>query len=214
MRFLLTTIILFLLNSCGTSQQDGWQLAYAFYENYADEFIQNEELIKYSYNPRSHFYFNTLNDAPTFRGIIHDTTQLRIIIFENSDRFLEEFGIELDTTTSFGRATVRKVNGELKLLADDNLNIEILKIKTDPLLYFIQLKKLVDKYGIVTYSELRICGIIEVYLSAFDYLLYFPTNYKINEPQFEELWRNKQKQGKQIDQNWYYYKSDEPLDFG
>lgn len=66
----------------------------------------------------------------------------------------------------------------------------------------------------MTYGELRIGRIIEVYLTSQDYLLYFPTNYKIDEPQFEEYWRNKQKQGKQLDENWFYYKADESLDFG
>jgi hypothetical protein len=214
MRFLITFIFIILLTSCGTTQQDGWQLASEFHEKYANEFIQNEELLKYSYNPRVHFYFNTHNDRPTFRALIHDTTQLRVIIFQNQDRFLKEFGIELDTFLTFSRATIYNENEELKLQANDSLNPEILKFDRNPLEHFNQLKNLVNKYGIVTYGELPIGGIIKVYLTAYDYLIYFPTNYQIDKPQFEEHWRTKEKQGKRLDNNWVYYRSDKPLDFG
>jgi hypothetical protein len=190
------------------------QLASEFHSNYANEFIQNTELLKYSYNPRAHFYFNTFNEDPTFRALIHDTTELRVIIFKNQNRFLEEFGIELDTFPTFGRATIWTEDGELKLQANDSQTVEIIRYDKNPLQHFKQLKKLVNKYGIVTYGELLIGGIVRVYLTAYDYLLYFPTNYNIDEQQFEEHWRNKQKQGKQLDENWFYYKSDEPLDFG
>ncbi len=212
LKFLLPLTIL--LNSCGTTQQDGWKLASEFHENYANEFIHNEELLKYIYNPRAHFYFNTHDEAPTFRALIHDTTELRVIIFENQDRFIQEFKLELDTFPSFGEATVRRENGELKLVVDDSLEIEILNFEKDPLTHFKKLRKLINKYGIVTYGKLRIGGIIEVYITANDYLLYFPANYKIEEPQFDERWRKKQKKGKQLDQNWFYYHSDKPLDFG
>src|SRR5690606_20135512 len=110
----------------------------------------------------------------------------------------------------FGQATIWNENGELKLQVNDSQTHDIIRYDMNPLEHFKQLQKLVNKYGIVTYGELRIGGIIEVYLTAQDYLLYFPSNYKIDEPQFEEHWRNKQKQGKQLDENWFYYKSDEP----
>ncbi|MGE0932641.1 hypothetical protein [Peijinzhouia sedimentorum] len=214
MRLLVTSIFLAFLNSCGTTQRDGWQLASEFHANYANEFIQNEELLRYSYNPRAHFYFNTHDEGPTFRALVHDTTQIRVIIFEDQDRFIQEFGLELGTLPTFGQATIWKENGELKLQVNDSQTLKIIRYDRNPLEHFKQLKKLVNKYRIVTYSELRIGGIIEVYLTAQDYLLYFPSNYIIDQPQFEEHWRNKQKQGKQLDENWFYYKSDEPLDFG
>lgn len=214
MRLLIISIFLIFLSSCGTTKRDGWQLASEFHTDYANEFILCTELLKYSYNPRSHFYFNTYNEDPTFRAMIHDTTQLRVIIFENQNRFQEEFGLELDTFPTFGRATFWTENGELKLQVNDSQIIEIIRYEKNPLEHFKQFKKLVKKYGIVTYGELRIGGIVSVHLTAYDYLLYFPTNYNIDEPQFEELWRNKQKQGKQLDENWFYYKSDEPLEFG
>lgn len=217
MRILLAYIILILLNSCGANQRediDGWQLASDFHTKYANEFIQNDELIKYSYNPRSHFYLNTFDEGPSFRALIHDTTKLRVVIFENQGRFIEEFGFDLDTFPTFDRATVWTENGELKIQVDGHLNLNVLNIEKNPLEQFNQFKKLLTKYGIVTYGELRIGRIIRIYFTAYDYLLYFPTNYKIDQSQFEEYWRNKKKQGKQLDQNWYYYQSDKPLDFG
>ncbi|NMM47633.1 hypothetical protein [Marinigracilibium pacificum] len=214
MRLLITSILLITLTSCGTTQRDGWQLASEFHTNYANEFIQNTELLKYSYNPRAHFYFNTRNEEPTFRALIHDTTKLRVIIFANQERFLQEFGLEIDSIPTFGRATIWNENEGLKLQADDSLMFEIIRYDKNPLEQFNYLKNLVNKYGIVTYGELRIGGIIEVYLTTYDYLIYYPTNYKISEPQFEEHWRNKQKNGRKLDKNWYYYKSEKPLDLG
>jgi len=214
MRLMITSIFLILLNSCGTSQRDGWQLASKFHTNYANEFIQNTELLKYSYNPRAHFYFNTFNEDPSFRALIHDTTELRVIIFENQNLFLEEFGLILDTFPIINWATIWMENGELKLNVNDSLTIEIIRFNKNPLEYFKQLKKLINKYGIVTYGEQQFGGIISVYLTAYDYLIYYPTNYNITKPQFEEHWRNKQKNGRKLDKNWYYYKSEKALDLG
>lgn len=142
MRLLVTSIFLAFLNSCGTTQRDGWQLASEFHINYADEFIQNEELLKYSYNPRAHFYFNTHDDGSTFRALVHDTTHLRVIIFENQDRFIQEFGLELDTLPIFGQATIWNENGELKLQANDSQILEIIKYDRNPVEHFKQLKKI------------------------------------------------------------------------
>ena len=214
MRFLLITIFCLALYSCNSPKQDGWQLATKFHENHATQFIENQELLKYSYNPRSQFYYTTDDESRTFRCLNRDTIALIIINFGGFDIFQSEFELELETLVSFGRAELIKDSTSFKLIVNDSIPIKIISFGKDPIQYFVQLRQLIDEYRIVTYGKLRIGGIVEVYLTAFDYLLYFPTDYKIEEQQFEEYWRMKQKNGKKLDENWYYYKSEKPLDFG
>ena len=214
MRYLLTSLICLILISCNSHQSDGLQLATEFHTNYADEFIQNKELQKYSYNPRAQFYYLSDDESQTFRCLSSDSTELTIINFGGFDIFQREFELETDTLIPFKRAELVKEQTNFKLMVNDSLLIEIRSIGQDPIHYFRQLRQLIDEYGIVAYGQIRLGRIIRVYLSAYDYLLYFPTGYKIGEKQFEEYWRNKQKTGKQLDENWYYYKSEKPLDFG
>lgn len=215
MRLLITSIFFVVLNSCGTTQRDGWQLASEFHANYAIEFIQNSDLLKYSYNPRSQFYFNPAIDSQTFRCWYFDSTELRILIYDNFSLFNSEFGLELDSSFSFNRATLIKKQDQLFLtINDETTKVAVRSVSKNPIDYFKSLKEDINKYGIVTYSELRIGGIIRVYLTAYDYLLYFPTNFQIDEPQFRERWSNKRKQGRKLDENWFYYRANKPLDFG
>ena len=84
----------------------------------------------------------------------------------------------------------------------------------DPIKYFAQLDKERGNYGIVDFRRLRIGEIIEINFSATDYLLYFPTDSKIEKKQFQDFWDEKMKEGKKLDDNWYYYKRERPLDNG
>ncbi|MBR11379.1 MAG: hypothetical protein CMP48_27345 [Rickettsiales bacterium] len=213
MRLLITSILFVFLNSCGTTQRDGWQLASEFHSNYANEFIQNTELLKYSYGPRMQFYYNPIHDKQTFRCWYHNS-KLSVFNFGGFNIFQEEFQLKLDTLFAFKNIEFYHNQSELRLMVNDSIQVKIISFSSDPINYFEQLREQINEYGIVTYGKLRIGGIVEVYLTAYDYLLYFPTNLKIDEPQFEEHWRNKQKQGKQLDSNWFYYRSNKPLDFG
>ncbi len=216
MRFLLVTIFGLTFYSCNSPKQDqdGWKLATEFHANCATEFIQNDELQKYSYNPRSQFYYLSDDESRTFRCLNRDSVELLIINFGSFDVFQREFKIKLDTIIDFERAKLVKELTDFRLVMNDTVSVKIKSIGKDPVLYFSQLRKTIREYGIITYGQIRLGGIIKVYLTAYDYLIYFPTGYKIEEQHFEEYWQNKKKSGKKLDNNWYYYKSKKPLNFG
>lgn len=195
--------------SCTPEAPNGWVLANEFYEVHASEFIGNKELLKYSYNPRSQFLYNVnhVNDIDSsFRCIIRDSTELLLINFDGFDIFKHEFGIELDSSFSFKRGEKFSIN--------DSVRANILALKTNQIKYFTELKRNVEDFGIVTYGELRIGGIIEVYLTGTDYLLYFPSDMNIDQEHFDQYWENKKSKGRMIDLNWFYYEAERPLDFG
>lgn len=210
-------ILLVVTCSCDPEPPDGWILANEFYKRHASEFIENQELLKYSYNPRSHFFYNInrINDIDSsFRCIIRDSTELLVINFGGFDIFKAEFGIELDSSFSFKGGEFTNEGNSFILTVNDSVRINILAFKTNPIKYFTELKRNVENFGIVTYGELRIGGIIEVYLTGTDYLLYFPSNMNIDQEHFDEYWKNKKSKGRMINLNWYYYEAERPLDFG
>lgn len=210
-------ILLVLACSCDPEPPDGWTLANEFCERHASEFIENQELLKYSYNPRSQFFYNInrINDIDSsFRCIIRDSTELLVINFDGFDIFRNEFGIELDSSLSFKRGEFTNEGNSFILTVNDSVRINVLAFKTNPIKYFTELKSNVEDFGIVTFGKLRIGGIIEVYLTGTDYLLYFPSDLNVGQAHFEEYWENKKSKGRMIDSNWYYYEAERPLDFG
>lgn len=210
-------ILLMVTCSCDPESPDGWILANEFYERHASEFIENQELLKYSYNPRSQFFYNVnhVNDIDSsFRCIIRDSTELLLINFDGFDIFKHEFGIELDSSFSFKRGEFTNEGNFFKFSINDSVRANVLALKTNPIKYFTKLKRKVEDFGIVTYGELRIGGIIEVYLTGTDYLLYFPSNMNIDQEHCDQYWENKKSKGRMIDLNWYYYEAERPLDFG
>lgn len=209
------TVILFasFFSSCNSEQPDGWQLANEFHEKYASEFVSDKELLKYNYNPRTHFFYLNKNDS-SFRCIVRDSAELLIINFDGFDIFKNEFGIEIDSSITFKRGFFTKDNSTLTLAINDTTSIGGISYRIDPISYFAELNGKVQKYGIVTCGRLRIGGIIQVYLTATDYLLYFPSDLDIEKEHFNAHWRNKKSNGQPLDLNWYYYKAEQPLDFG
>lgn len=210
-------ILLMVTCSCDPESPDGWILANEFYERHASEFIENQELLKYSYNPRSQFFYNVnhVNDIDSsFRCIIRDSTELLLINFDGFDIFKHEFGIELDSSFSFKRGEFTNEGNFFKFSINDSVRANVLALKTNPIKYFTKLKRKVEDFGIVTYGELRIGGIIEVYLTGTDYLLYFPSDMNIDQEHCDQYWENKKSKGRMIDLNWYYYEAERPLDFG
>ena len=103
------------------------------------------------------------------------------------------------------------IKSDIKTIGDFKIPKNLM---SDPIQYFSQLDKERENYGIVDFSRLRIGEIIEINFSATDYLLYFPPGSKIEEKQFRDYWNKKMKEGKKLDDNWYYYTRERPLDNG
>jgi len=204
------------LIACNKAKIDGWKIANEFHSKHANEFIENNELLRYSYSPRMQFDLQSESDTVIRAHILKDNTMLLLNLNLGTEYFLSEFGIELDSSFSMRSITITitKTKGLLTFVANDSVPIKVLSYKIDPLEYFTNLKADIEKYKIVTYHKLRIGEIVEVYLTGTSYLLYFPEDLNIKEPHFEDYWIKKKARGKKLDKNWYYYESDKPLDFG
>jgi len=232
-------IIIFLI-SCGLSSCDktpdnfGYEQSMTFFKLHADNFLKSE-LLKYDYNPRTQ-YSLSINDTLVYRAILRQEDNEFVGVFGDNGAvvFARQFKIPIDTNSTWDRLYLKTDSThytlELELYSHPNIviNSDTVKadIKTtgnysipvnlmdDPFKYFSTLDNERKNYGIMDFRKLRIGRIIEVNFSVTDYLLYFPTDGKIEEKQFQEHWDKKIKEGKKLDDNWYYYKRERPLDNG
>jgi hypothetical protein len=205
-----------------------------FFKEHTDSFLKSE-LLKYDYNPRSQFSLST-NDTLVYRALLRQEYHEFVGIFGDKGFgvFAREFKIPIDTNTEWERLDLKadstQYTLELELYSHSNkvINSDTIKadIKTngsysiprnlmnDPFRYFSGLDKERKNYGIMDFRKLRIGGIIEVNFSPTDYLLYLPSDTKIEEKRFQDFWEKKLREGKKLNENWYYYKRERPLDNG
>jgi len=231
MRTILTFVVIF-INSTFSFPSDknvkGFVLAMKFYNNYATDFL-NSDLIKFNYHPRTQYDF--LTDSNSYRVLVKDENNISIIGFIE---FAKSFNLPLDTIVDYYWASLKCVNslyilelGNNKFTDYQYLQEKIKKsIKTEtkyeftenviddnPLKFFNNLEKLRIKYGIINIKNIKAVGVVEIYFSSTDYLIYFPSDLIID-IKYQEYWDKKKKEGKKLDDNWYYYESDKPLDVG
>lgn len=232
--------IILLIISCGLSSCDktpdnfGYEQAMTFFNLHADNFLKSE-LLKYDYNLRTQ-YSLSVDDALVYRAILRPENNEFVGVFgkNGSEVFARQFKIPIDTNSAWSRLYLKTDSKhyilELELYSHTNkvVNSDTIKvdIKTtgnysipvnlmdDPFKYFSIIDNERKNYGIVDFRKLRIGGIIEVNFSITDYLLYFPSDGKIEGKQFQDYWNKKIKEGKKLDNNWYYYKRERPLDNG
>jgi len=233
-------LTIILLISCGLSSCDktpdnfGRLQSMTFFKTHTDNFLKSE-LLKYDYNPRTQ-YSLSVNDTLVYRAILQQEDNELVGVFYDSSfaLFAGQFKIPIDTNSTWDRlylqtnSTHYKLELELfthpsKIINSDTVNGDIKttgnysipkSLMSDPIQYFNDLDKERVKYGIMDFRKLRIGGIIEVNFSPTDYLLYFPTNSKIEEKRFQDFWDKKIKEGEKLDDNWYYYKRERPMDNG
>ena len=233
-------LIIILIISCGLSSCDrtpdnfGKVQSITFFKEYKDKFLKSE-LLKYDYNPRTQ-YSLSINDTLVYRALLRKEDNQLVGVFGDNGFgvFARQFKIPIDTNSTWDRlyfeinSTQYKLELELfahpsKIVNSDTVKADIKTtgnysipkaLMNDPIQYFKNLDKEREKYGIMDYRKLRIGGIIEVNFSPTDYLLYFPADSKIEEKQLQDFWDNKIKEGEKLDDNWYYYKRERPLDNG
>ena len=233
-------LIIILIISCGLSSCDktpdnfGYEQSMTFFKEHTDKFLKSE-LLKYAYNPRTQ-YSVTTNDTLIYRAFLRREDNELVGVFRQRgfEVFARQFKIPIETNTTWDGLTLKSDSSnyilELGLYThpDKVINSDTIKadIKTignysipknlmiDPIQYFSKLDKEREVYGIVDFSKLRIGKIVEINFSATDYLLYFPPDSEIEERQFQDYWDKKMKEGKKLDDNWYYYKRERPLDNG
>ena len=219
-----------LLNSCSEqNNESGYEKSLNFFNKYTKEFVQSE-LYKFKYHPRTQYDLIS-NDSYSFRVLVHENNELRII---NSFGFIKMFNIPVDTNYLNVEALFRNENSGYELVIEKfgrtkytipektiekttrteieyNFPKEI--IENNPIDYFNKLEKLRNKFGIVNYFRAFNSKVIRLYFSAKDYLIYIPDNFHL-EKEYKDYWENELKSGKKLNENWYYFRSEQSFDVG
>lgn len=234
----LTIILLLSVGQSGcqkTPDNFGYNNSLKFVETFADRFLESE-LFKYDYDVRTQ-YALSVSDTLKYRAFVkQESSELTAMFYDDNgfELFRIQFHIQLEMGSKWeelrltreGRGFNLEVERYESLKAIVNMDTASGTVKTvgkymipeglmsDPIAYFQTIDKERERYGIVNLRKLRIGGIVELYFSATDYLLYFPNKMVIEEKQFQDYWNKKIKEGKQLNRNWYYYKSERPLDNG
>lgn len=227
----ITPILILLLNSCSKHESvDGYKKALYFHENYTTEFFESD-LNNYQYHPRTQYDFLAVEEENSYRVLVRGNSNLLVISAYN---FAERFNLPLDTNIVNGSATLNYENSEFTLEINnyDGMNYLISGnpiektietniryvfpeevIKNNPIAYFNSLEKLRNKFGIINYHRDSNGEVLWIYFTSFDYLIFIPDNFKFG-ANYKDHWKEKLKNGLKLDQNWYYFKNDKPLDVG
>lgn len=197
-------IIALVLTSCNEEQRllnYSQEKADQFIEKYTEDFLKDEELLRYSYHPRAQFTFS--QDSTNRYRIFPRENELRLICFSDS----------CELTESFNKSPLTLLNGSYTLKQDsifteisyDSYSVKIHSFEINPENYFKGLKKRLEKYGVFAYSESKDKSFVKVYLSVRYYLIH------TKEVQTDI---NKDEIIKSYKDNWYFVKMKRQMDLG
>ncbi len=205
MKFRFTYVIIALvLTSCNEEQRllnYSQEKADQFIEKYAEEFLEDEELLRYSYHPRAQFTY--IQDSTNNYGIFLRENEIRLICFSDSCELKE----------LFNKSPLILLNGTYTLKQDSiiteiSYNSSTIKFHSfviNPEDYFNGLKNRIEKYGVFAYSESKDKSFVKVYLSVQYYLIHT----KEVQPDI-----NKDDIIKSYKDNWYFVKMKRQMDLG
>lgn len=172
-----------------------------FVENYAVEFLQDNELLKYSYHPRAQFTYT--NDSTNNYRIFPRESEIRMICFSDSCELTESFN-NTPLKLSNGTYTLKK-DSVFTELSYDSTTFSLHEFKQNPVDYFNGLKNRLEKYGVFAYSESKDKSFIKVYLSVQYYLVYSKdVENNINEDEILKSYKD----------NWHFVKMKRQMDLG
>ncbi len=227
---IITGLVIF-LNSCvETDRETGYEKALEFYEKHTQEFFDSE-LSKFKYHPRTQ-YDLILNDSNLiYRVLVRENRELYVI---NPSGFINMFNLPVDTNYFHDKAFFRFENSEfifeienyecknysvsetvVEKTVRNNIKYVFPKetVENNPIEYFDKLEKLRNNFGIINYFRIFDSSVVWLYFSPYDYLIFIPDNFQFKE-KYRDYWEKELKNGKKLDNNWYYFKSEEPLDVG
>jgi len=197
-------IILTLLISCNEEKRHleySQEKADQFVEMYANEFIQDIELLKYSYDPRAQFTFG--QDSINNYRIFPSVNEIGLICFSDSCELTESFN-NTPLKVTKGRYTLKQ-DSIFTELSYDSTTFQIHHFKRNPEDYFNGLKKRLKKYGVFAYSESKDKSFVKVYLSVQYYLIY--SKHVENDINEDEILKS-------YNDNWYFVKMKQQMDLG
>lgn len=197
-------IIVTLLISCNQEKrllEYSQEKADQFVEKYADEFLKDTELLRYSYHPRAQFTFG--QDSSNSYRIFPSDNEIGLICFSDSCELTESFN-NTPLKLSKGRYSLKQ-DSIFTELSYDSTTFQIHHFKRNPEDYFNGLKKRLEKYGVFAYSESKDKSFVKVYLSVQYYLVYSKDVENVI---------NKDEILKSYNDNWYFVKLKRQMDLG
>ncbi|ANQ51752.2 hypothetical protein MY04_4414 [Flammeovirga sp. MY04] len=172
-----------------------------FVEKYAVEFLQDNELLKYSYHPRTQFTY-TGDSRNNYRIFLRES-EIRMICFSDSCELIESFN-NTPLKLSNGTYTLKQ-DSIFTELSYDSTTFNLHDFKQNPVDYFNGLKNRLEKYGVFAYSESKDKSFIKVYLSVQYYLVYSKdVENDINEDEILKSYND----------NWHFVKMKRQMDLG
>lgn len=173
-----------------------------FVEYYANDFLENDSLLKYSYNRRSKFNSN-----------VNDSNAFGVSVWENHVKLhclsrvchLDEIFTDSALVLSKGQYILKPDSIGFRH-SYDSLAMKQYSFKVDPLRYYTVLENLIHEYKIFGFYKNPESHVIWVYLSSEYYLIYNPSLESFKNKDDEVL--------KDYGNGWLYLKLSQPLDLG
>ncbi len=177
-----------------------------FVEDYADEFLANAELLKYTYNPRIQF-FHDGNDSNDYMVFVHPDG-LRLMCHTSCCLIDDSFGkiepIYLDKGTYiFKKDTIITIHQR------DTVRNYYRDFTRDNYLVFKNLKDKISKFGIIGYFRPPSKQYVKVYVNTKYYLLHMKDFNKMDRFGFEKDFLIREYKN-----GWKLLKAERPLDLG
>jgi hypothetical protein len=167
------------------------------------EFWQNDSIIS------SFYSFRFFHD--------NDTSELAVI-GGSSERFIEDFAINLKRDTSISNLKLIKTGNKIYIYKNRNELIKVVDSdslsKKDPFKLISDVNDLKKKYQLIKITHFTNLGeFIEFYFTTKDVLTYLPDSSNIN-PQFKDIWTKEWDKGQWINKNWNLRKLEKPIEVG
>ena len=232
MKYLVFLIIVFLASCSKPDKNLGINKATKFVKEYSHEYF-NSELHKYSYSHRMGYEYSK-NDTFLFRVVYRHGKQESNLLILKLKEFNKVFPILNDSLINI-KTGVLSINDDKYFLkgseyfhseipvdtqqiivtvkTEAEFTIPDLQVRKKPIDYFKNLEQKKEKYEILCVQKLRFEGLIEIYFTPNDYLIYYPDNFPVDKNEMD-YWIKKKDKGKILDKNQYFYHDDKEIDFG
>jgi len=199
--FFIITVILISCNPEKSLLDYSQEKADQFVLKYADQFLLDEELLRYSYNPRAQF--TNIQDSTNNYRIYPNESEIRLICFSDSCELKEPFNI-CPLILHKGTYTLKQ-DSIISELSHDSFTVKAHYFELSPAVYFNGLKKRLDKFGIFAYFKSKDKSFIKVYLSVQYYLIHTKKVQKdIKNDKIIKSYKD----------NWYFVKMEREMDLG
>lgn len=204
LRLVLPVLLLAITVSCSKSKKtlDSTK----FYSEYKNEFL-NSDLPKFNYDPQRNFTPRD-SDLENFYSVsVLPDSSLKIIGTKTfSETFKVRIGSFLNSEVILSKHTDSTYFIKSTSDAEPTTHI-ILKEKSEGNIvdYFLNLQRLVHKFGILEIKSHPFVNVQTIVFSGKDYLRYKPNSLVFRDAGDTELIKNLFAKGKQLDSNWYQF---------